>query len=236
MDMQMPVMDGYEATAAIRKREHQSGVHIPIVAMTAEALKGDRERCLAVGMDDYVSKPIAPAEMFRAVEQYPAVCLPVDAGLRNAAESRTTPRQWLSDTGVDQVPMAPPDVAPRSDSAACGTLPVVDWSVAQERLGGGADVLREFSDLVKSQTPTLLSDVRRAIEARDFKLLRRSAHTLKGSVSYFGAEPLVQAALALENLGRSESLDGSTEMLATLEQELDRVLAALDDGPPPSTN
>ncbi len=78
MDMQMPVMDGYEATAEIRARERQTGGHIPIVAMTAEALKGDRERCLTVGMDDYVSKPINPAEMYRAIERFPALCLTAD--------------------------------------------------------------------------------------------------------------------------------------------------------------
>src|SRR5258708_7552174 len=71
MDMQMPVMDGYEATTAIRDREHQTGGHVAIVAMTAEALKGDRERCQEAGMDDYVAKPIAPAEMYRAIEQFP---------------------------------------------------------------------------------------------------------------------------------------------------------------------
>lgn len=75
MDMQMPVMDGYEATRVIRQREQQTGGHIPIVAMTAEALKGDREICLEVGMDDYVSKPVAPLAMYRAVEQFAALSL-----------------------------------------------------------------------------------------------------------------------------------------------------------------
>ena len=225
MDMQMPVMDGYEATAAIRQREHQTGGHIPIVAMTAEALKGDRERCLAAGMDDYVSKPIAPAEMYRAIERFPALCLLADVGSLNASVRIETqshgdaePRE--STTSVDDGPNE--------------TLPVIDWNVANQRLPGGPAMLSEFVALVKSETPVLLANIRRALETRDAKLLRRSAHTLKGSVSYFGAEPLMQVAVILENLGRAESFDGTSELLAAVELELTRVLAALDVGPPDS--
>ncbi len=68
MDVQMPEMGGLETTRRIREREQTSGEHIPIVAMTANAIKGDRERCLESGMDDYVSKPVLPEELFRAME------------------------------------------------------------------------------------------------------------------------------------------------------------------------
>jgi CheY-like chemotaxis protein len=68
MDIQMPGMDGFEATAAIREKEKRTGGHIPIVAMTAHALKGDQERCIAAGMDGYVSKPIRTSELFSAIE------------------------------------------------------------------------------------------------------------------------------------------------------------------------
>jgi CheY-like chemotaxis protein len=70
MDVQMPEMDGFEATAAIREREQRTGRHIPIIAMTASAMKGDRERCLAAGMDGYVSKPIDPEQLYRAVATF----------------------------------------------------------------------------------------------------------------------------------------------------------------------
>ncbi|MFH1242162.1 MAG: response regulator [Pseudomonadota bacterium] len=68
MDVQMPGMDGFETTKAIREKEEREGGHIPIVAMTAHAIKGDRERCLEAGMDDYVPKPIRAEELFRVIE------------------------------------------------------------------------------------------------------------------------------------------------------------------------
>jgi len=70
MDVQMPIMDGFEATGAIRDRERISGVHVPIVAMTAHAMKGDEEQCLRAGMDGYVSKPIRPAELFMTIDRF----------------------------------------------------------------------------------------------------------------------------------------------------------------------
>ena len=68
MDVQMPEMDGFEATAVIREKEKETGGHIPIIAMTAHAMKGDRERCLNAGMDEYVSKPIRPQVLVDAIE------------------------------------------------------------------------------------------------------------------------------------------------------------------------
>ena len=72
MDVQMPGMDGYQATAAIRKREEQEGGHVPIIALTAHAMSGDREKCLLAGMDAYLAKPLRPSELVQLVESVPA--------------------------------------------------------------------------------------------------------------------------------------------------------------------
>jgi CheY-like chemotaxis protein len=69
MDVQMPVMDGFEATATIRNKEKTTGAHIPIIAMTAHAMKGDRDRCLQAGMDDYICKPLDPKEVFLKIDE-----------------------------------------------------------------------------------------------------------------------------------------------------------------------
>jgi two-component system, sensor histidine kinase and response regulator len=217
MDMQMPVMDGYEATVAIRARERQTGGHIPIVALTAEALKGDRERCLAAGMDDYVVKPIIAAEMFRAIEQFPAVCL----------ETNTAP--WKAPLPEALVPQRPEG---QSNTVPIDHLCEIDWSEVNKRLSVGGIDLCEFSEVVKQETPILMDQIRQAIEIRDSKQLRRCAHTLKSSVSYFEVKSLVQAAEAMEEIGRSETFAGIEGLMATLESEVARFLAALELGPP----
>ena len=85
MDVQMPEMNGFEATAAIRENERRSGKHIPILAMTAHALKGDQERCLAAGMDGYIAKPIRPDELFLAIQS--AVARLTEANLQETGTS-----------------------------------------------------------------------------------------------------------------------------------------------------
>jgi hypothetical protein len=87
MDVQMPELDGLDATRMIRVREQTTGIHLPIVAMTAHAMKGDRERCLAAGMDDYLVKPIRASELFQAVERIGLVTMPIQSRTMSAIPS-----------------------------------------------------------------------------------------------------------------------------------------------------
>jgi CheY-like chemotaxis protein len=95
MDIQMPGMDGFEATAAIREKEKLTGGHVPIIAMTAHALKGDQERCLAAGMDGYVSKPIRTSELFSTIE---SLLASKDSATANEAAGLSGPADPLRET------------------------------------------------------------------------------------------------------------------------------------------
>ena len=136
------------------------------------------------------------------------------------------------DEPTDQ-PQSDISTAPQS-TADPSKLPVINWSLVKECLGGDANVLHEFMEVVKKESSSLLADIRRAIDVSDAKLLVRFAHTLKGCVNYFGVEPLIDAALALENLGRTGKFDGAQELMATLEIEYSRFMEALNLNPPDS--
>lgn len=226
MDMQMPVMDGYKATAAVRARELETGGHVPIVAMTAEALKGDRERCLEAGMDDYVAKPISPEEMYRAIEQFPAVCASSDAIQQSVAIRSSASQQ----PGVLQ----PTPAAPQEPRAADSLQPAVNWTIAKQRVSDNAEFLKELVDLIKTEVPVYLAEIRHAIEVREAESLQRIAHTLKSSVGYVGADTLASLAQELENRGKAESFQGIDEMMAAVEQEAARMLAELERFQPES--
>ena len=196
MDVQMPELDGLSATRRIREREAKSGGHVPIIAMTAHALKGDRERCLESGMDEYVSKPIRERQLLAAL------------------------RGMLGDD-VAAMPAEPPDepIAPAAD--------VLDWNVALNICSGDHALLRDMVEAFLDEHPRRIEEIRRAIDTQDFELLNRAAHTIKGSMRYFGAQGVFDRAFGMEQLGASKSLDGAEEVFGLLQQELQRLVPHL---------
>ena len=207
MDVQMPELSGLEATAAIRQREQTTGAHLPIIAMTAHAMKGDRERCLAAGMDAYIAKPVNPEEMFNALEA-------VAAGLHESQEQVGRPSD---DAGAAKVVANAP--TPRAPIRKSDVL---------NRLGGDEEFLREIVGLFLDNCPKMLGEVRQAIDLADDKMLERTAHTLKGAVGNFEARDAFEAALKLETMGREGDLEGARLAFADLEAQLQRLRPALE--------
>jgi PAS domain S-box-containing protein len=197
MDVQMPEMDGLEATAAIRERERAAGGHLPIVAVTAHAMKGDAERCLEAGMDAYLAKPLQPRELAAAI----------DAVVGGKASPAAAP---------GREPGLPP-----------GGKAVFDLERVLERVGGDRKALAELVRVFREDAPKQIARIRKAVRASDAAALRSAAHALKGAVANFAAPAATEAALRLQKMGDAGRLSGAEGALDLLEREIDALVAAL---------
>jgi CheY-like chemotaxis protein len=210
MDIQMPILDGLATTAVIRERERDSNRHIPIIAMTAHAMAGDRERCLKSGMDAYVAKPFRPQELFRVVEEIEFVKLPHEAEATDDSEQSVIANLRSQPKPVSSAPSE------------------FDKEEALKRVGGSEAILNELVELFRVECPNQLKDIRQQHEAGDLPALARAAHTLKGSVSIFAADPAYQAALRIERMARDGDAAEFQTAWTDLTRETDRLLAAFD--------
>lgn len=193
MDVQMPGVDGLTATRKIRDWEHGKGSHIPIVAMTAHALKGDEERCLEAGMDGYLSKPVSG----RAIE---------DAIAQFVGNERKSSR------------------AQQDSSCSAAAW---DHARALDRLGGDEALLNELIEIFLEETPKQLVILEQSIAASNFPIVERTAHTLKGELSYLGLCEGAEKCRVLEGLSRERRLEEAVEVLHALKSELVGVIARM---------
>jgi two-component system sensor histidine kinase/response regulator len=191
MDIQMPVVSGFEATAEIRDREKSSDKHIPIIAVTAYAMKGDRERCLAAGMDDYIAKPINKEEFAKAIER---------VGLMPVAD-RVSPR-----------------CAPPSTDIEGGR--VLDHSKLLGTVNGNRELLRRLAILFLKRWPKLFGDLCSAIDDGDFASVARIAHNLRGGAGTFLSDYATSLLARLEVMGRDGNLVAANTILAELGREI----------------
>jgi len=219
MDLEMPEMNGLDATLQIREQERDGRVRTPIVALTARATKEDREACMAAGMDEYVSKPVDPKVLYRLIDGYPAR-VPLTVSLAVAAKDS------ISETSMTNQESGPTEE---------GNSPV-DWKVAQSLTGGEADLLDELISLFPVESAKHLVAIRAGIDAEDAQQLTRGAHSLKSAAGFFGAKTLVAAALEMENLGRVSSIAEARDRLPALEQETARLNEALERERPAAGN
>ena len=199
MDVMMPEMDGLEATQEIRRRQkagtlenYQSPI---IIAMTAQAMQGDREKCIAAGMDDYLAKPIRPGDVRGMIEKWSA---------QRAVPAAVTP--------------SPPPPAP----AATIESPV-EMERLTELAGGEKDMLRDLVELFYKQTSRQLAQLETAVQANKTEEVRHLAHSCKGASATMGMAPLAAIFFELEKMGRAASLDGATPRLADAMREFKRV-------------
>jgi CheY-like chemotaxis protein/HPt (histidine-containing phosphotransfer) domain-containing protein len=227
MDVQMPEMDGLEATRKI-EREFSIGRRPRIVAMTANAMKEDRDECFAAGMDDFLTKPIQLDELVAALNRCQARSVP-DAGER--------PVQTAELPAPTQQKIARPEMAPQvtAEAAPLAAPPVFDPAALQRlraTLGKQADAM--LPGLITGFTveaPKLIAEARRSLDENRAVDLRRAAHTLKSNSATFGALALSAFARQLEYAARDGTLAGGAELLTHIQAEYDQARLALQAWP-----
>ena len=188
MDCQMPVMDGYQTTAAIRQRQTEASGRLPIIALTANAMEGERCKCLAAGMDDYLSKPYSRAQLETTLARWlVADTIVPTAGSATGASIREERDSALNMQFLDQFRELDP--------------------------GGGLGLIKEIMTVYLDNSLALLRQVEQGLIAGDADALRRAAHSLKSSSANVGAEKLSRLFLKLEALGRDGQLTAAMPLL-----------------------
>ncbi len=196
MDMQMPIMDGYEATAAIKAMQQDQERKTPIVAMTAYAMQSDRDKCLAAGADDYLPKPSRPSEIVAMLDKL------------------TSKRPGEVRVGGTEDSPAVEIVAMASDA-----LPVFGRDDFLERIGGHQEMIGKFIGMFISGVTGYLTALREAVEAGDPARAHTQAHTIKGAAANMVAEKMRVTATTLDNRVRVGDMTGAIELVEQLEQE-----------------
>jgi len=206
MDVQMPEMDGFEATAALREREKSTGQRLPVIAMTAYAMKGDRERCIEAGMDAYVSKPINRHELIEAIHSV-------------LSKQTKEPRKAHQASNV---------LTQHSARPARHDPEIFNYSKALSQVDGDQDLLSEVAALFLQEYPKQLAAVREAIEQQDSRALKRAAHSLKGEASAFASQPVYEAATHIEASAEHKDFNAAKAAYVQLQEALDQLKPALE--------
>jgi signal transduction histidine kinase/DNA-binding response OmpR family regulator/HPt (histidine-containing phosphotransfer) domain-containing protein len=208
MDMQMPVLDGYGAVREIRELEQLRGLtRTPIVAMTAYAMQGDREKCLAADMDAYLSKPARTSEIVSILEQLVK----------------------MEGTPVSPILPDKPEPAQHALSAAEVLLPVFDRNELLERLGGNEDSIGRFMAMFTRNVTGYMTALETALSNNDPEQARIQAHTIKGAAGNISACRLRQTAATMETHLREECFEEAVQLLNQLQNDLTDFIATVTE-------
>jgi two-component system sensor histidine kinase/response regulator len=207
MDIQMPEMDGFEATRQIRKIELESaGKRIPIIAMTAHAMKEDRDRCLSAGMDDYVSKPIDPKKLLEVLER----CLPKENMV-------TAPLAQEPDKTLNQKTIAQND------------LMVFDKDAFMDRLMGDAQLAAIVISGFLEDIPRQLESLKGFIHQKNTEDAGKQGHQIKGAAGNVGADALRKIASEIEIAGKAGDLDRLISIAPQVEETFAQLKTAMEE-------
>lgn len=217
MDCQMPLMNGWEATMEIRKNGNPNKAGVPVVALTAHIKDGDREQCLAAGMDDYLSKPFRLRELSDIVERWAGRGSTFDGGAGNP-DTKESPGTSAAapDTPTDQM-----DITGCID---CGVLENLKSIFG----AGGRDMLAGVIRIYISDSPALLDRMSKALQNRDSEDMFEAAHALKSSSANLGAIGLAGLCRTLEDIARMGATEGNESIIVQIQAEYERVRAALE--------
>jgi len=221
MDLQMPEMDGLDATKAIRHWERTAGGrHIPIIAMTAHAMKGDRELCLAAGMDDYISKPIS----IQAVrDKLAAACGSARAGDgEESAQPQPASAEEITDEKADSEDPFGETSDDETGDAQAGSA-AVDWAAAIESAGGDDSLVGEVAAAFLEELPSVLGAIRQAIDRCEGQQLQSAAHKLKGSLRFWQAQDAIRHAEQLESCGRRNDFSAADRTCAQIVRRMQQM-------------
>ncbi len=216
MDCQMPGMDGFEVTARIRTMEKQESVaasatpRIPIIALTANALRGDRERCLQAGMDEYVAKPLDPATLIAKIEKF------LDETCKLTTESQETTMQ-----NSESTPSAPEAEVPKQE--------FFDIPALLARCPGGNSMVERLLHRFETEAERLKGQLQKAYEDSDVDQLAQLSHAIKGVAANLAAKPLQNCALELEQAVHAGAMDQCAELFQQVQKLMAETASAVPE-------
>ena len=210
MDCQLPRLDGWGATRAIRRLEESTRTHVTIIALTAQALAGDREKCLQSGMDDYLTKPVN-AQLLQQTVQAVLKCA---ASQQQAGTAAAQPASGVTSAQVV------------SSEMQIASL-ILDADIVATIRGFGAEGMRDVYGIMLTDLPQRRGQLALALQQLDAKTLAAVAHGVKGACGTVGARALGQAAAQLERFGRAQDLDGATRMWAQVDELFAKTLTEM---------